>query len=243
MIGVFLLALTATFHPPKPTVGDLITVQFAQPAQLDPSADYEIVSRNGSQIVIRTFTPKPIALSGTTGGVHFANLVVPVQSVLAPKDSMKPAPLAPPRMPPQPRLPLIAIAVASVLAIAGWIWAYFLSKQKRIKPVIVLAPAERFRAAVRDSATMTQPWASLADATRAYLADRGYGSELTTTQLLGQLKDDVVAEILELGDLEKFSPWGAPGGDFAELANRALTLTERYEPRAAEADGFEERAA
>jgi len=237
MIGAFLIALTATFHPPKPTVGDLITVDFGRAGEgagaprLDPSPDYEIVSHGGSRIVIRTFAPKPIALSGTAGGVRFRNLVVPVQSLLAPKDTMKPAPLAPPRLPPQPRMPLIAIAAASVLAIAGWVWAYFLSKQKKAMPLIVLAPAERFRAAVRDSGKMRQPWAALADATRAYLAGRGYGAELTTTQLLAHLHDETVADILNLGDLEKFSPWGAPSGDFAELANRALTLIDRYEPR------------
>jgi len=230
----FLAALTATFHPPKPTVGDLITIRFMQPAMLDPSPDFEIVSRNGSEVVIRTFKPAPIVLSGVSGSVHFRNLVMPVRSVLAPKDDLAPAPLAPPRMPPQPLAPLIAIAVALLLAIGGWMTAYLLSRRKQIAPVVVLAPAERFRAAVAKSAKAKQRWASLADATRAYLAERGFGSELTTSQLLAHLHDDVIEDVLSRGDLEKFSPWGAPAGDFDAIAAKALELIDRFEPRVAE---------
>ena len=235
MIAIFLLALTATFHPPKPTVGDLITIDFAQPVALEASSDYEIVSQRGAHVVIRTFAPKPIALSGVTGAVRFRNLVVPMRSVLAAKDALQPAPLVPPAMPPQPRAPLIAIAIASLLAIAGWTTAYLLSREKKIAPVIVLAPAERFRVAVSASAKAKQRWASLADATRAYLADRGFGAELTTSQLLAHLHDADIEEILRRGDLEKFSPWGAPTGDFDALAQRALTLIDRFEPREMEA--------
>jgi hypothetical protein len=233
MIALFFLAFTATFHPPKPAVGDLITIRFAQPATLDPSPDFEMVSRHGSEVVIRTFTPKPIALSGVSGGVRFRNLVVPVRSVLAPKDTLQPAPLVPPRVPPQPRTAMIAIVIASLLAIAGWLTAYLLSREKKIAPAVVVAPAERFRIAVKQSARSKQRWASLANAVRAYLAARGFGPDLTTAQLLAQLHDDVVEEILRLGDFEKFSPWGAPAGDFDATAQRALTLLDRFEPREA----------
>jgi hypothetical protein len=230
----FLAALTATFHPPKPTVGDLITINFMQPATLDPSPDFEVVSRHGSEVVIRTFKPAPIALSGASGGVHFRNLVVPVRSVLVPNDTLKPAPLAPPRMPPQPLLPLIPIAVALLLAIGGWVTAYRLSRRRHATPIVVLAPAERFRAAVARSAKAKQRWASLADATRAYLAERGFGAELTTSQLLAHLHDDVIADVLSRGDLEKFSPWGAPTGDFEAISAQALELIDRFEPRVTE---------
>jgi len=246
MIGVFLLALTATFHPPRPAVGDPITIQFEQPAILDPSPDFEVVgpspptplpasgARGGSRsIVIRTFTPKPIVLSGVSGGVHFRNLTVPVRSVLAPKDNLQPAPLVPPRLPPQPRTAMIAIAIASILALGGWIAAYVRSREKRSKPVIVIAPAEQFRAAVARSARSKQRWASLANATRAYLAARGFGADLTTSQLLKKVPDETVEEILHRGDLEKFSPWGAPSGDFDAVAKRALTLIDRFEEIAA----------
>jgi hypothetical protein len=250
MIALLFLAFTATFHPPKPAVGDLITIQFAQPATLDPSPDYEVMGpspgpslRSGPPsprgagrgdsrvIVIRTFMPRPIALSGVSGGVRFRNLVVPVRSVLAPKDAMQPAPLVPPRVPPQPRTAMIAILIASVLAVAGWVTAYLLSREKKVEPAVYVAPAERFRIAVKQSARSKQRWASLANAVRAYLAARGYGPDLTSSQLLGQLHDEVVEEILRLGDLEKFSPWGAPAGDFDGAAQRALTLLERFEPR------------
>ena len=50
MIAIFLLALTATFHPPRPTVGDLITIDFAQPVALEASSDYEIVSQRGAHV-------------------------------------------------------------------------------------------------------------------------------------------------------------------------------------------------
>jgi len=232
--ALFLAALTATFQPPKPTVGDLITINFMQPATLDPSPDFEIVSRRGSEVVIRTFKPASIALSGVSGGVRFRNLVVPVRSVLAPNDNLAPAPLAPPRIPSQPLVPLIAIAVALLLAIGGWITAYLLSRRKQIKPIVVLAPAERFRVAVAKSAKAKQRWASLADATRAYLADRGFGAELTTSQLLAHLHDDVIEDVLSRGDLEKFSPWGAPAGDFDAIAAKALELIDRFEPQPAE---------
>jgi hypothetical protein len=222
MIALFVLALTATFRPPKPAVGDLITIEFAKPVVLDASTNYEIVARRGKGIVIRTFTPKPIALSGVSGGVRFRNLVVPVRSVLASKDNMQPAPLVPPRVPPQSRTPLIAIAIASLLALAGWTIAYLLSREKRAAPIVVIAPAERFRIAVRNAARSKQRWASLADATREFLAARGFGTDLTTSQLLAHLHDDVVAEILHRGDLEKFSPWGPPEGDFEALVERAL---------------------
>jgi len=231
MIAIFLLALTATFHPAKPTVGDPIAIDFAQPVVIEKSADFELVSQRGGHVVIRTFTPKPIALSGVTGNVRFRNLVVPVRSVLPPKDALEPAPLAPPRMPPQPRMPLILIGVASLLAIAGWVTAYLLSRVKKVKPLIVIAPAERFRVAVQQSAKSKQRWASLADATRDYLAQRGFGAELTTSQLLARLDDDIVGEILSRGDFEKFSPWGPPSGDFDEVAQLALSLIDRFEPR------------
>ena len=235
MIAAFVLAaLTATFHPPKPTVGDLITIDFPQPATLDPSPDFEIVARRGSEVVIRTFKPAPLALSGVSGGVRFRSLVVPMRSVLAPNDTLAPAPLAPPRLPPQPLVPLIAIAVALLLAIGGWVTAYRLSRRKEVAPMIVLAPAERFRAAVAKSAKAKQRWASLADATRMYLAERGFGAELTTSQLLAHLHDDTIEEVLRRGDLEKFSPWGAPAGEFDEVAQKALALIDRFEPRMAE---------
>src|SRR5436309_498700 len=97
MILALALAVSATFHPLKPTVGDPITIEFRQPVTLDPSPSYELVSQAGGRVVVRTFEPRPLALSGTTGEVRFRNLVVPVRSVLQPSDSMQPSPLQAPR--------------------------------------------------------------------------------------------------------------------------------------------------
>jgi len=101
MILAFLI-FTATFRPATPTVGDLVTIDFQQPVMLDPSTAYEVVSRKGNRVVVRTFEPKPIALSGVSGGIRFHNLNVPIRSVLKPKDKLEPAPLRPPRGVPRP---------------------------------------------------------------------------------------------------------------------------------------------
>jgi hypothetical protein len=245
-----LLAITATFHPSQPTVGDPIAIEFRQPVALDPSPDYEVLSQSGNRVVVRTFQPKPFALSGRTEGVAFRNLVVPVRSVLKPKDDLQPAPLAPPRAEPYPRIASIAIAVAAALAVLAWLAVWLLARRRRGAEekanVPQLPPLERYRAAVialRDRPHAPKRWAALADATRAYLAatEPRLGAELTTTELLrrigggqapppahapedrrGRLSSTVLPEILRQGDLEKFSPWGAAPADFASIADRAL---------------------
>jgi hypothetical protein len=231
----FLLLVTATFHPARPTVGDPITVDFARPVVLDRAPAYEIVSQRGSRAVVRTFEPKPFALSGTTDGVHFRNLVVPVRSVLAPNDALQPAPLKPPRKLPMPRGPFVAIGAAALLAIAAWagLYALHIREKRRARGVLPIPPAERFRAAVSGliARRPAQPWAELADAVRSYLDERGFGAELTTSQLLASLGGhELIAEILRRGDLEKFSPWGAPPGDFRTVALRAFALPDEFEP-------------
>jgi hypothetical protein len=71
MIPILLL-VTATFRPPAPTVGDPITIDFAAPVTLDKSAHYEIVSQGGSRAIIRTFEPRPFAISGGSEMSPFA---------------------------------------------------------------------------------------------------------------------------------------------------------------------------
>ncbi|HET7711872.1 MAG TPA: hypothetical protein VFL80_08075 [Thermoanaerobaculia bacterium] len=235
----FLLIVTATFTPAKPTVGDLVTVEFGASARLDPSPHYEIVSQTGSRVVIRVFQPKPVALSGVAGERRFEKLILPVETVLKPFDDLKPAPLKPPREVPQTRVPIIAIASAAAMAIALWSTAILLARRRRAAPEMPsISPADRFRQqvdALRQRRPAT-PWASLADALRVYLASRGFGSELTTRQLLeriGGLEPNVrqvIADTLRLGDLEKFSPWGAAGEDFDSLAAKASVLPDVLEP-------------
>jgi hypothetical protein len=229
---ILVLALvTATLQPSSPKVGDLITVTFPAPVVLDVSRDYEVVSRSGARVVLRTFEPRPFALSGTMGNVRFANLRVPVGSVLKKGDDLRPAPLAPPKEVPYPRAPWIAIAVAAVCAVAAWALVWWRSRIPVHAVEPELTPEERFRRAVlmlQEDASRRLRWAALADATRAFLgATRpNLGGDLTTTELVPRLAEDerVVEDVLRQGDLEKFSPRGAAPRDFEELASRVLHL-------------------
>ncbi|HUJ13866.1 MAG TPA: hypothetical protein VL284_08780 [Thermoanaerobaculia bacterium] len=215
MIAIVLFAVTATFRPPAPTVGDLITIDFPQAVTLDRSPQYEIVIQHGKRVVIRTFEPKPFAISGRVGGIAFRNLIVPVRSVLKPRDNLAPAPLKPPKREPYPMPPFVLMAVAALLAIAAWSAVVWLAKRQKL-PKPVVAPAERFRHAVGRART----WAELADAVREYID----ATTLTTTEVLEKNSSATVEEILRQGDLEKFSPWGAKPGDLRTLKQQALEL-------------------
>lgn len=231
---LLLLLVTATFRPAAPTVGDPITIEFRQNVRLDASPSYEIVSQRGTSVVVRTFQPKPIVLSGQTGDVRFRGLKIPVTSVLQPSDELKPAPLKQPVELPSSRTPLIAMLTAAAVAVAAWAAVFALARRKVDAAVRVpaLPPAEQFRTAVLslvDDERGSNRWAKLADATRTYLATLTpyLGADLTTTQLLARIDAEhvaTVAEILRRGDAEKFSPWGAPPGDFSAIATRALSL-------------------
>lgn len=229
---ILVLALvTATLQPASPRVGDLITVTFPAPVVLDASRDFEVVSRDGNRVVVRTFQPKPFAMNGTVGGTRFRNMQVPVGSVLARGDDMQPSPLAPPKPMPYPPLPWYAIAAAALCAIVAWAAVWWRSRE-RVKVVAPpIAPEDRLRAAVRslmENPSYELRWAALANETRAYLnATRpNLGGDLTTTELVPRLGDRerVVEEILRQGDLQKFSKRGAAPRDFEEMASRVLEL-------------------
>jgi hypothetical protein len=225
--------ISATFHPGQPTVGDPIAIDFAQPVTLDASPSFEVVSRTPAHVVIRTFEPKPIALSGVAGNVRFRNLVVPVRSVLKAGEKLEPSPLKPPRELAAPMLPLILIGCAALAAVASWLFVWLRSRRRAAAPLVVLEPAEQFRADLARAASSPQRWAALADATRAYLARRGFGAELTTSQVVARLphERELIADILRRGDYEKFSPWGEPSGDFDVFVRGADAVIEAYEPR------------
>lgn len=234
MLGIFFLALITTFQPARPTIGDAITIQFAAPTTVQPSADYEVVSQKGSTAVIRTFVPHTITVTGRSADGP-VSVMIPIHSVLKPDDKLEPAPLKPPKAETWPRLPFIAIGIAALAAIAAWAAVIFLAKRRVPKPRIVIVPAEEFRSrvmAVRADAPMR--WARLADALRAYLAAvrADLGAELTTSELLARTDHAPIAQILRQGDLEKFSPWGAPPADFDEIAKRALEIPAWAEPPA-----------
>jgi hypothetical protein len=242
------LALVAvSFSPPAPTVGDLITVRFAEAVALDASEQFEIVSQEKTIAVIRTFQPVPLLLSGRTGATGFRNLVIPIRSVLQPEDDLTPAPLAPPLATPYPRAPFVAIAFAALAAVLAWsaVWRA-LRGHATVAAAVTVPPAERFRRAVmllRAERDRPRRWAALADETRAYLAAtrNSLGSELTTTELVPRLGEGerVVADILRQGDLEKFSRSGAAPVDFEVLAERALDLAEEPESGSLQIEGGE----
>jgi len=239
MIPIVLLLVSATFRPAHPTVGDRITVDFQQPVALEPSSKYEIVSQRGSRVVIRTFEPRPIALSGRTGSLLFRDLTIPVHSVLQPRDNLTPAPLKPPLAEPYPRAPFGIIGVAALAMLAAWAAVWILARRAAAaaRPEPAVPPADRFRSAVialRDHPSVPRRWARLADAVRDYLAaTTDLGRELTTTEVIARAGSAVMAEILRQGDLEKFSPWGARAGDFVALCSRALELAPEEQEAAA----------
>jgi hypothetical protein len=232
-----LLLVTVTFKPATPTVGDPITIDFPSAVVLNASEDYELVSQERNRVVIRTFKPKPLALSGTVGGEEFQKLVIPVSSVLQPDDNLQPAPLKPPLAPPASRTPWYALGGAAAAAVLAWLAVFLLARRKvaHERDVPQLPTGERFRLTVdqlRARRGGSGRWAALADATRLYLSsiEPGLGAELTTLELLRKLAatnirpQDVVTTILRQGDLEKFSPWGAHAADFDAVALRALDL-------------------
>jgi hypothetical protein len=249
MLGLFLFTAITTFHPARPTVGDPITIEYAMPVVVDPSPDFEVVSRSGRRIVIRTFVPHTIAVTGRAADGP-VSVMIPIHSVLKPEDKLEPAPLKPPKSEPWPRSPFVAIGVAAIVAMAAWLAVVLLAKRRVPKPHMVVAPADAFRARLlalqRDAAPMR--WAHLADAVRAYLAAirAGLGAELTTSELLHRVageppagqppsrrrydRVDDVAQILRQGDLEKFSPWGAAPADFDDALSRALEIPAWVDP-------------
>ena len=230
LLALVLAAVTVTYHPKAPAVGDLITIDFAAPVALEPSSDFEIVKQEGSRVVVRTFRPAPFVLHGVTGGVQFRNLVVPVRSVLDPTQPMTPAPLVPPHAVDYPRRPFQLLGVAALAALLTWIAVWLRARRPARRSDTVQTPEERFREAVAVLCQRSDParWAALADETRLYLAaTRAHlGSELTTRELLSRLGTDaaIVKDILRQGDLEKFSTRGAEALPFDEVAARALAL-------------------
>ena len=241
LVSLFLALVTSSMRPSQPAVGDPVTLQFSAPVVLDPSNAYEVVSRRGNSIVVRTFEPRPFVVSGHAGA-ETVRVEVPVRSVLKPKEQLKPAPLKPPEPDPAPRMPLIAIGVASLIAVLAWLVAVLLARRRSLAEEIVVVPGERYRAVVaslRADRRGSMRWARLADATRTYLAgvDARYGSDLTTSEILGRVPDSTaLREILRQGDLEKFSPWGPAVADFDVVADRALQIISWAEAPAAEGE-------
>jgi hypothetical protein len=231
-MGALLFLLITTFEPAKPTVGDPVTITFASPTAVDPSADYEVISRRGNSVVIRTFVPHTIAVNGRSSEGP-VSVMIPIHSVLKPDDKLEPAPLKPPKPEPWPRMPFIAIGIAALAAIAAWTAVMMLAKRRVTRPRIVIIPADEFRRRVRSlRSDAPKRWAALADIVRAYLAAvrTDLGAELTTSELLSRIDHAAITQILRQGDLEKFSPWGAAPADFDSVAGHALEIPAWAEP-------------
>lgn len=228
--ALFLAAVTVTYQPAQPTVGDLITLRFQAPVQLERSDAYEVVSSDGARVVVRTFRPAPFVMHGVTGDVAFRNLVIPVRSVLPPDQPMTPAPLVAPRKVPPAPGPYYAIAGAALAALLLWWLVWRRSRAGRAAVVPQLSAEERFRSAVLALRARGEGerWAALADETRRYLAATRprLGAELTTRELLPRLSEgeQVVTAILRQGDLEKFSVRGAEPLPFDVISDQALAL-------------------
>src|SRR4051794_15078984 len=197
-MGALLFLLITTFQPPKPTIGDPVTITFASPTTVEPSADYEIVSRSGNSVVIRTFVPHTITVNGRAADGP-VSVMIPIHSVLKADDKLEPAPLKPPKSEPWPRMPFVAIGIAALCAIGAWTAVLLLARRRAPRPVVVIVPAELFRSRVLRlrRAAIGMRWAQLADAVRAYLSSvrADFGAELTTKELLARVeKSDQVRE-------------------------------------------------
>lgn len=222
--------------PKVPTVGDRIWLEFATGsggrALLDPSAEFEIVSQRGGEVVIRSFRPGPLALTGRllSGGraIEFRNLAIEIHSVLAPGDQLRPAPLRPPLPLPRDRRAdwwLGAIAAASALL---WIGVFFRYRRPaRAEEAPPLPAREEFIEAIERARKEKgdEFLLILSDAVRRYFArtDDRLGRELTRTEFLAAIgriipaeQVPIVSSVLSQADWLKFS------GSRSILADRSL---------------------
>src|SRR5947209_13731824 len=162
-MGALLFLLITTFQPAKPSVGDPVTITFASPTAVEASADYEVVSRNGNSVVIRSFVPHTITVNGRAADGP-VSMMIPIHSVLKPDDKLEPAPLKPPTPEPWPPLPFVAIGIAALAAIAAWATVLMLAKHRVATPHIVMVPSDEFLRSVRGlRADAPKRWAALAD--------------------------------------------------------------------------------
>ncbi|HVT43496.1 MAG TPA: hypothetical protein VMT00_03820 [Thermoanaerobaculia bacterium] len=258
MIGIllFLGQMTVGIGPASPTVGDRILVEFPVEASariaLDPSPDYELVSTQGNRVVLRSFRPGDLRVSGRIerdgAMTTFRDLEIRIASVLQADDSLQPAPLKPPQPAPADSFPLVITGAAGALALLAWLGVILLAGRKP-SPAVPAPPTdprsdfERIVRGIRGRPQGRGNFIVLGDALRRYLAriDQRLGRELTTRELEEQLQIEgidtetveLIIEILTQADLAKFSPWGPGESSAIALAERALALTALAEREAA----------
>lgn len=235
------------YEPAAPTVGDPVRIEYqiVPGARIVPdvSSAYEIVSADGSTMIVRSFRPGPLTVAGSVerdGGIRepFRGPTIEVRSVLAEDDELQPAPLKPPVAPPAEKFPSVAIACAAGAALLAW--AGVLLWKVKDGPDTSLPPGleQTFRA--RLSALRLRPFeqeavAEVAELTREFLArhDPAYARELTSTELISRLRESPdfrfagpVTDVLREGDLAKFSPWGSHYDGMGPLVDRAEELLQ-----------------
>jgi hypothetical protein len=249
MIPILLLAVLSVpvdRTPPAPTVGDPITLSFHiatdQRIAIEPSPQYEVVSSSRARAVVRAFAPKSFTVQAAIvgpSGQRVISVIVPMKSVLAPHDSMQPAPLEPPLPAPPARLPLLAIAAAAALCAAAWAALILANRLKLAAPATREAPpAAEFLAAItalrRDSRRPARA-GSLADATRRYLArvdPLRFGPELTSFELRNAIMGIVtfprpLPEAAVAAAPHSGAITGTTSGDWSMLVSQILEAGDR----------------
>lgn len=238
--------------PKAPTVGDIIRLEFSTGAAgrvlLDPSPDFEIVSRKGGDVRIRSFRPGPLSIGGRLldngRAVVFRNLNLEIQSVLAPGDPLRPAPLRPPF--PLPRDPRVDWWLGGMAVAASVLWAGAFIRHRRkakVKEAPLLPAREEFTEALeRARREKTLDFLLiLSDAVRRYFArsDARLGRELTRTEFLDAISRTlpasqlaIVSAILTQADWLKFSGSRSVPAD-RSLIDKALELLPAEEQEAA----------
>ncbi|MBW3564701.1 MAG: hypothetical protein KY459_08250 [Acidobacteria bacterium] len=243
MIGLAAAAAAA------PTVGEPFAIDYPiEPgARLLPapgqSPDWEVISQDGSHMVLRAFRPGDLELRfeivDRFGRAR--SLVIPqtIQSVLA-EGETDPAPLSgpvPPRIQP---IGWILPAVATLAALLLWfpllrVRRGVAKEGSRIRRRTFREELERIRALDQNA----DRYSELANALRALLSelDGNLGLELTSAEVIAQTTlrmsrryGHALAVVLRFGDREKFSGWGADPGRFDEV----FMLAEQFaslEPR------------
>lgn len=243
MTGLTTSALAA------PTVGEPFAIDYPieQGARLVPapgqSQEWEVISQNGSQVVLRAFRPGDLELRfeivDRSGRAR--TLVIPqtIQSVLA-EGETDPAPLSGPVRPRTQPIGWILPAVAALAALL--LWFPLLRARRvvekegsRIRRVTFREELERIRALEQNANRYTE----LANALRALLPelDGDLGRELTSAEIIELTRlrmsrryGDALAVVLRFGDREKFSGWGADASRFDEvfmLAEQFASLESR----------------
>ncbi|MCA1733641.1 MAG: hypothetical protein LC732_08565 [Acidobacteria bacterium] len=230
--------------PPRPTVGDPITLTFPEAngrVEIAQSEAYEIVRTEENRAVIRSFQPGPLEvaarLSAGEREILVPSLGIEIVSTLEEGDTLQPAPVRPPEPLPANRDAWIALGLAGAAMIVLWALVYMRRPRPVSVPVRVrVAPSRELLRALQAAAALppVESRIAIGDATRNFLSrvDEAWGRELTSRELRRALRRALVREelrgvvdtILIEADLEKFSTHGAPEIETRELVESARKL-------------------